>query len=92
MLLEMWAMSNHSPAVKMMMDVFYSQMRAWIERLMLAANPAQSKTTRQLRAALITAQIEGLMVLIGPNRVDHAELWGLEKEAVRHMKHLALSD
>jgi len=92
MLLEMWAMSNHSPAVKMMMDVFYGQMRAWIERLMQAANPAQSKPTRQLRAALITAQLEGLMVLIGPNRVDHAELWGLEKEAIRQMTHLALSD
>jgi AcrR family transcriptional regulator len=92
MLLEMWAMANHSAAIKMMMDVFYSEMRAWIERLIQAANPAQPKTTRQLRAALITAQIEGLMVLIGPNRVDHAELWGLEKEAIRQVKHLALSD
>jgi len=92
MLLEMWAMSNHSPAVMTMMDVFYGQMRGWIERLMQAANPAQSKATRQLRAALITAQIEGLMILIGPDRVEHAELCGLEKEAIKQMKHLALSD
>jgi AcrR family transcriptional regulator len=92
MLLEMWAMANHSQAVMKMMDVFYGQMRAWIERLMQAANPAQSNTTRQLRAALITAQIEGLMILIGPNRVDHAELVGLEAEAVKQMKLLVLSD
>lgn len=92
MLLEMWAMSSHSPAVKMMMDVFYSQMRSWIENLMQAAHPSQSKGTRQLRAALVTAQIEGLMVLIGPNRVQHAELLGLEKEAVKQMKLLVLSD
>jgi AcrR family transcriptional regulator len=92
MLLEMWAMSTHSPAVMMMMDVFYGQMRSWIARLLEAANPAQPEATRQLRAALITAQIEGLMILIGPNRVDHAELRGLEKEAIRQMKHLALSD
>jgi AcrR family transcriptional regulator len=92
MLLEMWAMSNHSPAVMMMMDVFYGQMRSWIERLMQAANPLQSKATRQLRAALITAQIEGLMILIGPNRVEHDELWGLEKEAIRQIKQLVLSD
>lgn len=92
MLLEMWAMSNHSTAIKMMMDVFYTQMRSWIERLMQAANPAQSKATRQLRAALVTAQIEGLMILVGPNRVDHSELVGLEKEAVRQIKYLALSD
>jgi len=92
MLLEMWAMSTHSPAVMTMMDVFYGQMRSWIEGLMQAANPSQPKQTRQLRAALITAQIEGLMILIGPSRVGHEELRGLEVEAIRQMKHLALSD
>jgi AcrR family transcriptional regulator len=92
MLLEMWAMSNHSPAVMTMMDVFYGQMRSWIECLLQAANPLQSKATRLLRAALITAQIEGLMILIGPNRVDHPELRGLEREAIAQIKRLALSD
>jgi AcrR family transcriptional regulator len=92
MLLEMWAMSNHSPAVMTMMDVFYGQMRSWIESLLQAANPLQSKATRQWRAALITAQIEGLMILIGHNRVDHPELRGLEREAIAQIKRLALSD
>lgn len=90
--LEISAMSNHSPAVMTMMDVVYGQMRAWIESLIQAANPAQSKATRQLRAALITVQLEGLMILIGPNRVDHIERSGLEREAVKQTKHLALSD
>jgi AcrR family transcriptional regulator len=92
MLLEMWTMASHSPAVMVMMDVFYGQMRSWIEGLLLAANPRLSKATRQLRAALITAQIEGLMILIGPNRVSHEELLGLEQEAIRHIRYLAISD
>jgi hypothetical protein len=83
---------EHSPAVMTMMDVFYGQMRPWIESLRQAAKPLQSKATRQLRAALITAQIEGLMILIGPNRVGHAELCGLEKGTITQMMNLALSD
>jgi AcrR family transcriptional regulator len=92
MLLEMWAMSTHSPAVITMMDVFYAEMRSWIAELLRAMKPLQSERTRGLRAALITAQIEGLMILIGPNRTDHAELHGLEREAVAQITHLALSD
>ncbi|MDE8347197.1 MAG: TetR/AcrR family transcriptional regulator [Acidocella sp.] len=92
MLQEMWALSNHSPAVLAMMDVFYSQMRAWIETLLRAMNPLQPLPTRHLRAALITAQIEGLMILIGRNRVPHPELIGLEREAVIQIKHLATAN
>ncbi len=74
---EMWAMSNHSPAVMRMMDVFYGQMRRWIE---------------DKRAALITAQIEGLMILVGPNRTPHLELRGLEEEAIAQITRLAFLD
>lgn len=91
MLQEMWAMANHSPAVLAMMDVFYSQMRAWIESLLHALNPGLPIPTRQLRAALITAQIEGLMILIGHNRIPHAELIGLEREATAQITRLAIT-
>lgn len=87
---EMWAMSNHSPAVMRMMDVFYGQMRRWIEDMLLAINPRQAPAMRYKRAALITAQIEGLMILIGPNRTPHLELRGLEEEAIAQVMRLAV--
>jgi AcrR family transcriptional regulator len=92
MLLEMWAMSTHSPAVGRMMDMFYSQMRGWIETLLQDLNPKQTTETRRRQAALITCQIEGLMILLGPNRIPHPELHGLEKEAVAQILRMALAD
>ena len=86
LLLEMWAMANHSPAVMKMLDAFYCKMRAWIEDMLADIAPAQSLQKRRLRAALITSQIEGLMVLIGPNRMVHKELEGLENEAIRQIR------
>jgi hypothetical protein len=61
----MWAMSNHSTAVMKMLDAFYCKMRAWIEDMLADIAPTRSLQNRRLRAALITSQIEGLMVLIG---------------------------
>ena len=54
-------------------------------------DPAMSAHTRRLRAALITAQIEGLMLLIGPNSPAEAELIGVEEEAIRQIQRLALA-
>ncbi|WP_462118708.1 hypothetical protein [Methylorubrum extorquens] len=55
------------------------------------ANPGQDPTVRAHRAALITAQIEGLMILIGPRRLPHEELVGLEAAAVKHILALAFA-
>jgi AcrR family transcriptional regulator len=87
---EMWALSNHNPSVMRMMDVFYGQMRSWIEGMLLGVNPSQRPSLRSQRAALITAQIEGLMLLIGHKRPPHAELKGLEGEAVTQITRIAL--
>ena len=92
LLLEMWAMANHSTAVMRMLDAFYCKMRAWIEDMLADIAPNQSVRKRRLRAALITSQIEGLMVLIGPNRMIHKELEGLENEAIRQIQKLAADD
>ena len=92
LLLEMWAMANHSTAVMKMLDTFYCKMRAWIEEMLIEIAPTQPRQQRRLRAALITSQIEGLMVLIGPNRMIHKELDGLENEAIRQIKKLAVDD
>jgi AcrR family transcriptional regulator len=91
MLLEMWAMSTHSPAVSRMMDMFYSHMRTWIETLLQDLSPHHSRETRQRRAALITCQIEGLMLLLGPSRSTHPELHGLEQEAVAQILRMAVA-
>jgi AcrR family transcriptional regulator len=92
LLLEMWTMANHSTAVMRMLDTFYGKMRAWIESMLADIAPRQSVQKRRLRAALITSQIEGLMVLVGPNRMAHKELNGLEDEAIRQIKRLAIGD
>ena len=90
LLLEMWAMANHSAAVMKMLDAFYCKMRAWIEGMLADIAPNQSLRRRRLRAALITSQIEGLMVLIGPNRMVHKELEGLEDETIMQIEKLAI--
>ena len=90
LLLEMWAMANRSRAIRGMMDTFYRRMRGWIEAMLAEIDPAMSVHTRRLRAALITAQIEGLMLLIGPNSPAEAELVGIEEEAIRQIQRLAL--
>jgi AcrR family transcriptional regulator len=89
LLLEMWAMANRSRAIRRMMDTFYGRMRAWIEAMLRDLDPAMGAHTCRLRAALITAQIEGLMLLIGANSPGESELIGIEDEAVRQIQRLA---
>jgi AcrR family transcriptional regulator len=90
LLQEMWAMASRSDMVMRMLDVFYAKMRAWIGDMLETVNPALSRRTRQLRAAVITAQIEGLIVLIGPRRIPHDELRGIEEAALGAICALAL--
>lgn len=92
LLMEMWAMANHSPSVSKMLGAFYEKMRTWIGEMIERVRPDLSKDSRDLRAALITAQIEGLMILIGPKRVRYGELAGLERAAVLQIERLAFSD
>lgn len=89
LLQEMWAMSSRNDVVMRMLDVFYSRMRAWIDEMIIQVNPDLPTRTRRLRAALITSQIEGLMVLIGPRRIPHDELRGLEDAALASIRRLA---
>ena len=92
LLLEMWAMANRSTSVMRMLDTFYAKMRSWIEDMLVDINPTLSGRKRRLRAALITSQLEGLMILIGPKRISHKELVGLEDEAIRQIQRLATDD
>lgn len=89
LLQEMWVMASRSDIVMHMLDVFYTKMRDWIESMLVEVNPSLTTQTRHLRAALITAQIEGLIVLIGPRRIPHDDLQGIEGAAVTAICDLA---
>jgi hypothetical protein len=90
LLLDMWAMANRSQAVSKTMDTFYGRLRASIERMISDLNPKMAAETRALRAALITTQIEGLMILGGPSKPRHQELSGIEDEAMTQIENMAL--
>lgn len=89
LLLEMWAMANRSRSIARMMDTFYGRMRGWIEAMLVEIDPGTSPGTRTLRAALITAQIEGLLLLIGIDHPPDAALLGIEDAAVEQIRRLA---
>ena len=91
LLQEMWAMASRSDVVMRMLDVFYTKMRVWIDGVLVNVNPALPARSRRLRAALMTSQIEGLMILIGPRRIPHDELRGIEEAAVAAIRRLALA-
>ena len=90
LLLEMWAMANRSVAVSKMMDTFYGRLRDSIDGMIADLNPKMTADTRALRAALITTQIEGLMILVGPRKPKHRELDGIEDEALAQIETMAL--
>lgn len=90
LLLEMWAMANRSLAVSKMMDTFYGRLRDSIDGMIADLNPKMTADTRALRAALITTQIEGLMILVGPRKPKHRELDGIEDEALAQIETMAL--
>ena len=90
LLLEMWAMANRSLAVSKMMDTFYGRLRDSIDGMIADINPKMTANTRALRAALITTQIEGLMILVGPRKPKHRELDGIEDEALAQIETMAL--
>jgi AcrR family transcriptional regulator len=90
LLLEMWAMANRSVAVSKMMDTFYGRLRDSIDGMIADLNPKMAADTRALRAALITTQIEGLMILVGPRKPKHRVLDGIEDVALAQIETMAL--
>jgi hypothetical protein len=73
-----------------MMDTFHGRLRDSIEAMIADLNPKMAADTSALRAALITTQIEGLMILIGPRKPKHRELDGIEHEAMAQIENMAL--
>ncbi len=77
---EMWALSFRDQDARAALDSFYISHRNQLEMLMIRANPKMSRETAKLRAAVIAAQIEGLVVLIGHNKPRHSEFENLQQE------------
>ena len=76
-------------SVSKMMDT-YGRLRGAIDGMIADLNPTMAADTRALRAALITTQIEGLMILVGPRKPKHRELEGIEREAMTQIENMAL--
>lgn len=84
-----WEMAQHSPDVALAMDFMYTYQREWVEGMISKVCPAMPEQLVKLRAALITTQIEGLMLLLGKGKPEHETLKGLEEECSRQLMQLS---
>lgn len=86
---EIWAMAQHSEAVRLAMDEMYTYQRRYLAGLIQAASPWMPQALLHRRAALVTTQIEGLMLLLGKDKPQHEELQELEGECQRQLMRLS---
>ncbi|MBU9224627.1 TetR/AcrR family transcriptional regulator [Burkholderia multivorans] len=84
-----WALAQKYQFAADMMDEMYRTQRSMLEVFVKDVNPMLSAGDVSRRAALITAQIEGLLVLLPKRTRFPAELKGLEEDAVRAIVALA---
>ncbi|HAB15747.1 MAG TPA: hypothetical protein DCE44_04775 [Verrucomicrobiales bacterium] len=82
---DLWAMAMRDEDAKLAVDHFYSRYRRLMAWLISNANPKIGGQAVELRAALIIAQIEGLMLFLNQDMPKHAELSNLADEAVREI-------
>lgn len=80
--IELWALSLRDEDANMALDQLYARHRQNLARLIAKANTKLPRTVVHLKAALIAAQIEGLVLFLGHGRPPHGELEGLGDAAV----------
>ena len=80
---ELWALAARDPEAEQALDSLYVRHRRHLELLISRVNPRLPGDKVALRAALIAAQIEGLMLFMGAGKTQHPELKGLRDEALR---------
>jgi AcrR family transcriptional regulator len=88
--LELWALAERHRFAAATMDRMYRHHRKNISELIRELNPTLSEHARDLRAAMIASQIEGLTILLARKKPKYRELKGLESETVRWMTELAM--
>ncbi len=90
--INMWALAQKHEFARQMMDEAYLYQRRWLRGFIEAANPALPSSELSCRAALITCQIEGLLVLIPQRNRFPSDVKGIEEEAVLSMRALAKAE
>jgi len=86
---ELRAMSQRNDFILDTLDRMYISYRGRMEALLEDVNPTVPAAKRALRAALIIAIIDGLMIFIGGKNARHAALAELGEEAEREIVRIA---
>jgi AcrR family transcriptional regulator len=86
---EIWALATRNPFASGLMDKMLARERKAIFKLIQGLAPTISDEQYQLRAALIVAQIQGLLLFRLFNPAKKAELAGLEQAAKQTVLRLA---
>ncbi|WP_276322704.1 hypothetical protein [Burkholderia cepacia] len=84
-----WALVQTQEFARKMLEEGYGFQRRVIAGFMEAVNPALSQAALARRAALVTAQIEGLIVLIPQRNRFPSDIKGIEDDAVMAVLALA---
>jgi TetR/AcrR family transcriptional regulator len=87
--INMWALAQSHDFARQIMDEAYVFQRKMIRGFLEAVNPDLPPLELSCRAALITCQIEGLLLLIPQRNRFPSDVRGIEDEAVRAVLALA---
>lgn len=87
---EIWSLATRDAIAREIFDKMYTHHRQNLGRLISAANTDLSSNEIQQRAALVSMQIEGLMLLINESKPKHPELDGIEEECVAAIMNVVL--
>ena len=90
MFFEFWALATRNTFASTLMERMQSRERKAIYRLIQGLSPEISDQEYMLRAALIVAQVEGLMLFRVRNRPRRPELEGLESATRQAILRLAM--
>ncbi|MGF6970901.1 TetR/AcrR family transcriptional regulator [Paraburkholderia sp. WC7.3g] len=90
--INMWALAQTQDFAREIMDEAYAVQRRMIRTFVEAVNPDLLPSELSCRAALITCQIEGLLILIPQRNRFPSDVRGIEDEAVRAILALARAE
>jgi AcrR family transcriptional regulator len=89
MFFELWALANRHGFASEILATLQTRARKTIRRMIRDLDKGLSSDQCELRAALIVAQFQGLMPIIGKRRPVHRDLAGLRREAHAAMMAMA---
>lgn len=76
----LWALASHEDELQEMMNEFYESECKKYAALIKRANSKLTQKVCDARAVLLMAQLEGLVLLVAPGRVNSALMKRIEKE------------